>query len=177
MSNKDKFLNPNGAYVTLQYKQDVGKPEEGNYAPLFSTSFDKYPDLSGATISYWGPTGLLSPTAPMFLLAKGANSDPYPAYFFDISSWNRIDRIDLSSFWVDRTGEAFHILPFIQRPTVDNSDAARNGTRSPTAKISSSLSELNADPSSSLASHSLHVGRTYSRLQKSFSYNKLRTNG
>lgn len=100
-SNRDKFLNSYGAYVTLQYKQDVGKPEESNYAPLFSTSFDKYPDLSGATISYWGPTGILSLTAPMFLLAKGGNSDPYPAYFFDISSWNRIDRIDLSSFWVD----------------------------------------------------------------------------
>jgi hypothetical protein len=55
-SNKDKFLNPSGAYVTLQYKQDVGKPEEDNYAPLFLTTFDKYPDLSGATISYWGPT-------------------------------------------------------------------------------------------------------------------------
>ena len=89
------LLDPEGTYVTLKYKQDVGKPEEGAYASLFSTTFNS--DLSGATITYQ-PNDTVSPTDPMFLLVKDGNHAPY-AYFFDISSWNRTETIYLSNFW------------------------------------------------------------------------------
>jgi hypothetical protein len=89
------LLDPKGNYVSLKYKQDVGNPEVGPYASLFSTSFNS--NLSGATITY-DRIDTISPTAPMFLLVKDGNQAPY-AYLFDISSWNRTEDIVLSNFW------------------------------------------------------------------------------
>jgi len=83
---------------TLTYKQDVGGPESGPFAPYYETSFFNSPsDPTDATITFVGEPSQAM-TGAEYLLVKDGSQDP-SWYLFGLSLWNGIDDIVLTDFW------------------------------------------------------------------------------
>jgi hypothetical protein len=88
-----------GCDISLVYKQDQGQEpnDTGAFASSYSTVFlNPSNDPSGATVTYNG--GPFITGEQIFLLVKDGNQTP-SYYFFDISSWNGTETLNLSGFW------------------------------------------------------------------------------
>jgi hypothetical protein len=89
-------FGPTGT-LNLLYKSDVGGTDSGAFANSYDTSFLNTPtDPSDALILYLGSTYM--DCSACYLVVKDGNQTP-AQYFFDISSWNGIDSIQLTGFW------------------------------------------------------------------------------
>jgi hypothetical protein len=85
--------------LDLLYKADVGAPvtESGTFASSYNTIFmNTSLDPQDATISYVGGPYMQCPGC--YLVVKDGNHNP-AQYFFDLSSWNGTDAIQLTGFW------------------------------------------------------------------------------
>ena len=85
--------------LDLLYKAEVGAPvtESGTFALNYSTVFANTSlDPQDATISY--EVGPHMQCSGCYLVVKDGNHNP-AQYFFDLSSWNGTDAIQLTGFW------------------------------------------------------------------------------
>jgi hypothetical protein len=86
--------------LSLYYKANVGGGEEGSFASSYDTVFANTPsDPSDAFISYVGGLAISCPEC--YLVVKDGNHSP-AVYFFNLSSWNGTDALDLQDFWPDK---------------------------------------------------------------------------
>jgi hypothetical protein len=99
--------------ISLAYKQDVGGGEEGPFASSYSTEFFNTPtDPQEAVITYG--SGPVITGEHIFLLVKDGNQDP-SYYFFDITTWNGTETLNLSGFWPDQ-GAISHVAIYTCPP-------------------------------------------------------------
>ena len=113
-------VNPNAADIATivgsetlfeLYKQDVGGPESGPFAPSYVTEFSNTPtDPEDATITYVMGMPVISGD-PIYLLVKDGNHDPI-WYIFNLGltglPWNGTDTIYLQGFWPEN-GAISHV--------------------------------------------------------------------
>ncbi len=101
-----------GGLLTEVYKQNVGEAfDTGLFALSYQTTFSNAPlDPQDADIDYVG-----GPTIPgqVFLYVKDGNQEP-AFYIFDITSWNRVEGLDLRGFWPNQ-GAISHVT-LLNRP-------------------------------------------------------------
>lgn len=97
----------NDGSLSLLYKANVGGPEEGTFAGSYNTvfNFERTGDAAGGTISFTGGASISCPSC--YLAVKDGNINPR-YYFFDISSWNGTETINLNGFWPGR-GAISHV--------------------------------------------------------------------
>ncbi|MGA6826455.1 PEP-CTERM sorting domain-containing protein [Nitrospira sp. NS4] len=91
------FGLPNDGSLSLLYKAGQGTivSETGLFATSYTTKFNS--DASGASITFDG-TGLAISCPSCYLAVKdGIHAPTY--YFFNLSSWNGTETINLSGFW------------------------------------------------------------------------------
>jgi hypothetical protein len=83
--------------LSLLYKSDVGGSDSGTFSSSYDTTFSNTSlDPQDATILYLG--GTYMDCTACYLLVKDGNHNP-AQYFFNISSWNGTDTIQLTGFW------------------------------------------------------------------------------
>jgi hypothetical protein len=95
-----------GIEAALGYKQNAGQNnDEGPGVDWYATDFDPNVDPEDATITWNGPGALGCPIC--YLIVKDGNSTP-ARYLFDISSWDGLETIVLTGFWVGK-GSISHV--------------------------------------------------------------------
>lgn len=83
--------------LSLLYKAEVGGSDSGTFGPSYDTTFSNTSlDPQDATILYLG--GSYMDCSACYLVVKDGKQTP-AQYFFDISSWNGTDSIQLTGFW------------------------------------------------------------------------------
>ncbi|MGB2717019.1 MAG: PEP-CTERM sorting domain-containing protein [Vicinamibacterales bacterium] len=83
--------------LSLLYKAEVGGSDSGTFGPSYDTTFSNTAlDPQDATILYLG--GSYMDCSACYLVVKDGKQTP-AQYFFDISSWNGTDTIQLTAFW------------------------------------------------------------------------------
>lgn len=83
--------------LSLLYKAEVGGSDSGTFGPSYDTTFSNTAlDPQDATILYLG--GSYMDCSACYLVVKDGKQTP-AQYFFDISSWNGTDTIQLTGFW------------------------------------------------------------------------------
>ena len=84
--------------LTLLYKQDVGaSSDSGLFSTSYSTTFANTPtDPKDGKVTYVGGSSM--DCLACYLVVKDGNHSP-AQYFFNISSWNGTDAINLIDFW------------------------------------------------------------------------------
>lgn len=91
------FGLPSDGSLSLLYKADYGTPisESGTFATSYTTVFNG--DQSGGSITFdVGSSAISCPSC--YLAVKDGNHAP-TYYFFNLSSWNGTETINLSGFW------------------------------------------------------------------------------
>ncbi|HSN05425.1 MAG TPA: PEP-CTERM sorting domain-containing protein [Nitrospira sp.] len=89
-------VDPSTTTLSLLYKADQGTTvsESGTFAANYSTVFNG--DASGGTITFTGGSSISCPSC--YLAVKDGNHAP-TYYFFNLSTWNGTETINLSGFW------------------------------------------------------------------------------
>jgi hypothetical protein len=84
--------------LELLYKADVGDSnDDGTFGSSYDTLFtNTSSDPQDATILYLG--GTFMDCSACYLVVKDGKNSP-AQYFFDVSSWNGTDTIQLTGFW------------------------------------------------------------------------------
>jgi hypothetical protein len=83
--------------LSLLYKAEVGGTDSGTFSGAYDTTFtNTSTDPQDATILYLG--GTYMDCSACYLVVKDGNQQP-AQYFFDLSSWNGTDTIQLTGFW------------------------------------------------------------------------------
>lgn len=90
------FGLPNSTALQLYYKTEAGDDEEGSFENSYTSSHNS--DNSGVTIRYDGLPDPSIDCPDCYLAVKDGNHAPY-YYFFDLSSWNGTETLELSGFW------------------------------------------------------------------------------
>lgn len=106
-------LDP-GTELELLYKADVGSPNDpatiysGTFADSYLTTFDNDPlDPTAALIEYIiGQAAIQCPSCYL-AIKDGAATPGY--YFYDLSSWNGTDSIEMTGFWFGTQGAISHV--------------------------------------------------------------------
>lgn len=100
------FGVPNDGSLQLLYKADVGSGDSGTFAASYSTVFSNTAnDPANADITHSGADAIACPDC--YLAIKDGNQDP-SYYFYNLSSWNGTDPINLSGFWPNQ-GAISHV--------------------------------------------------------------------
>jgi len=88
----------NDGSLSLLYKANQGGSDEGTFAGSYDTTFSNTPgDPEDALIEYLGGASITCPDC--YLAIKDGNQNP-SYYFFDLTSWNGVEDIDMDDFWV-----------------------------------------------------------------------------
>jgi hypothetical protein len=83
--------------LSLLYKAEVGGYDAGTFASSYDTTFSNTSlDPQDATILYLG--GIYMDCSACYLVVKDGKQTP-AQYFYNISSWNGTDTIQLTGFW------------------------------------------------------------------------------
>jgi hypothetical protein len=109
-SNDIDWLADLGIDASLAYKQNVGEaPDPAPAMDWYTTDFDPDVDPEDATITWIGPGAITCPIC--YLMVKDGNATP-ARYLFDISSWDGLETIVLTGFWLGK-GSISHVAIYV----------------------------------------------------------------
>lgn len=92
-------LLDNGSLV-LYYKGDLGNADQGSFEAYYDTLFTSTPtDPSNATITWVGTAPNFITCPACYLVIKDGIGHTPPYYFYNLSTWNGMDTIELTGFW------------------------------------------------------------------------------
>lgn len=96
----------NDGTLDLLYKGAVGNIDEGTFAASYNTVFaNTESDPSDATITHIAGLSIVCPEC--YLAIKDGNQNP-SYYFYNLSSWNGTETIELRDFWPEQ-GAISHV--------------------------------------------------------------------
>ena len=105
--------------LSLYYKAEVGGGEEGLFQDSYSTLFnDSSLDPSSATLTFGAGPSISCPTC--YLVVKGGRARPSQPgqYFFDLSTWNGTDTLQLDGFWPRQNAISNVAIWGVESPTI-----------------------------------------------------------
>ncbi len=91
------FSLMNDGSLSLLYKGEISKPDDGLFAASYDTTFSNTPgDPSDALISFVGGSAIACPAC--YLAIKDGNQQP-SYYFYDLAAWDGTESLLLEDFW------------------------------------------------------------------------------